>query len=158
MSAAHATNKCDSTIDSLSLCQLHSLATPRLHKSTFTWSDWRLTKYHYTVINQVDSFRYGVATISRLLQIIGLFCKRVLEKRRYSSKSRLILRSLQLVATHSTLNPPFSALRGFRKCETKAPKGYQIPSHLVSEHESPNMGRSKPEFSQNLDLCLSEGR
>ena len=29
---------------------------------------------------------YGVATISRLLKIIGLFGKRVLEKRRYSAK------------------------------------------------------------------------
>jgi len=29
---------------------------------------------------------YGVATISRLLQIIGLFCKRALQKRLYSVK------------------------------------------------------------------------
>jgi len=29
---------------------------------------------------------YGVATISRLLKIIGLFCKRALQKRRYSAK------------------------------------------------------------------------
>jgi len=29
---------------------------------------------------------YGVATISRLLKIIGLFCKRALYKRRYSAK------------------------------------------------------------------------
>ena len=28
----------------------------------------------------------GVATISRLLQIIGLFCKRALQKRLYSTK------------------------------------------------------------------------
>jgi len=31
-------------------------------------------------------FYYGVATISRRLQIIGLFCKRALLKRRYSAK------------------------------------------------------------------------
>ena len=31
-------------------------------------------------------FGYGVATISRLLKIIGLFCKRALRKRRYSAK------------------------------------------------------------------------
>jgi len=30
--------------------------------------------------------RYGEATISRLLRIIGLFCKRALEKKRYSAK------------------------------------------------------------------------
>ena len=31
-------------------------------------------------------FTYGLATISRLLKIIGLFCKRALWKRRYSAK------------------------------------------------------------------------
>ena len=38
---------------------------------------------HY--VRYVYIFRYGVATISRL-QIIGLFCKRVLQKRRHSAK------------------------------------------------------------------------
>ena len=32
------------------------------------------------------SFVYGVATMSRLLKIIGLFCKRALQKREYSAK------------------------------------------------------------------------
>ena len=32
------------------------------------------------------SISYGVATISRLLKTIGLFCKRALQKRRYSAK------------------------------------------------------------------------
>jgi len=31
---------------------------------------------------------YGVATISRLLKIVGLFCKRALEKRRYFAKEK----------------------------------------------------------------------
>ena len=31
-------------------------------------------------------FEYGVATTSRLLKIIGLFCKRALLKRQYSAK------------------------------------------------------------------------
>jgi len=35
---------------------------------------------------------YGVATISRLLKIIGLFCKRALWKRRYSSKETYIFK------------------------------------------------------------------
>ena len=40
--------------------------------------------YH---LHRIASFRsYGVATIIRLLKIIGLFCKRALEKRRYSAK------------------------------------------------------------------------
>jgi len=33
---------------------------------------------------------HGVATISRLLEIIGLFCKRALYKRRYSAKETYI--------------------------------------------------------------------
>ena len=36
--------------------------------------------------NSVVHCAYGVASISRLLQIIGLFCKRALQKRRYSAK------------------------------------------------------------------------
>jgi len=39
----------------------------------FHWCWWKACKY-------------GVATISRLLKIIGLFCKRALYKRRYSAK------------------------------------------------------------------------
>ena len=31
-------------------------------------------------------YRYGVATISRLLKMIGLFCKRALHRRLYSTK------------------------------------------------------------------------
>jgi len=42
---------------------------------------------------------YGVATISKLLQIIGLFCNRAFQKRPYSAKATYILRSLLIVAT-----------------------------------------------------------
>jgi len=42
----------------------------------------------------IDSPIYGVATISRLLKIIDLFCKRALEKRRYSAEETYNLRSL----------------------------------------------------------------
>jgi len=40
------------------------------------------------VLNGQGSYSrcYGVATISRLLKSIGLFCKRALSKRRYSAK------------------------------------------------------------------------
>jgi len=34
----------------------------------------------------IHDYRYGVATISRLLEIVGLFCKRVLKKGLYSAK------------------------------------------------------------------------
>ena len=42
---------------------------------------------------------YRVATISKLLKIIDLFCKRALEKRLYLQKRLMILRSLLIVAT-----------------------------------------------------------
>ena len=43
---------------------------------------------------------YGVATISRLLKIIGLFCKRALQKRPIFFKETYnFLRSLLIVAT-----------------------------------------------------------
>jgi len=41
---------------------------------------------HVAVMSHMIYMRYGVATISRLLQILGLFCKRALYKRRYSAK------------------------------------------------------------------------
>ena len=34
---------------------------------------------------------YGVASVSRIDKIIGLFCKRALYKRRYSAKKPVIL-------------------------------------------------------------------
>ena len=38
------------------------------------------------------SVGYGVATISKLLKIIGLFCKRYLSKRMYSAKEAYIFK------------------------------------------------------------------
>jgi len=37
-------------------------------------------------LSHMSMIRYGVATIGRLLKMIGLFCQRALEKRRYSAK------------------------------------------------------------------------
>ena len=37
------------------------------------------------ILSLTHTNTYGVATISRLLKIIGLFCKRTLQKRRYSA-------------------------------------------------------------------------
>jgi len=42
---------------------------------------------------------HGVATISRLLKIIGLFAKEPYKRDLYSPKKPIILRSLLLVAT-----------------------------------------------------------
>jgi len=40
----------------------------------------------------VDTYTYGVATISRMLQIIGLFCKRALQKRPVFCKETFIFK------------------------------------------------------------------
>ena len=40
-----------------------------------------LQHHHY-----VDTLQYGVATVSRIDYIVGLFCKRALLKRQYSAK------------------------------------------------------------------------
>ena len=51
------------------------------------------TKEGYRGQNPVSKkllVRYGVATISRLLKMIGLFCKRALYKRSYSAKDTYI--------------------------------------------------------------------
>jgi len=44
---------------------------------------------------------YGVATISRLLKIKGLFCKRALQKRRYSAKETYNSKDAIHVACHA---------------------------------------------------------
>jgi len=41
---------------------------------------------HIHIYIRLSIYTYGVATISRLLTIIGLFCKRALSKRLYSAK------------------------------------------------------------------------
>jgi len=45
-----------------------------------------LTRIHASASLPLKVECYGHATLSRLLNIIGLFCKRALEKRRYSAK------------------------------------------------------------------------
>ena len=46
-----------------------------------------MTTYRYTTQDG-----YGVATMSRLLKTVGLFCKRALEKSRYSTKEIYIFK------------------------------------------------------------------
>ena len=48
---------------------------------------WHTYKQMYICIhNDVKTYKYGVATISRRLKIIGLFCKRAICKRQYLAK------------------------------------------------------------------------
>jgi len=53
-------------------------------KETYNFKEPANGKYVYTHSRYV--YTYGVATISRLLKIIGLFCKRALYKRLYFAK------------------------------------------------------------------------
>jgi len=54
----------------------------------------------HTVSTQ--TIRYGVTTISMLLKMIGLFCKRALLKRRYSAKETCN-REAHMFHTHDTI-------------------------------------------------------
>ena len=54
---------------------MNKLCTQRIHASC-----------HMSHVAFGCVMSYGVATISRLLKMIGLFCKRALQKRRYSAK------------------------------------------------------------------------
>ena len=54
-----------------------------------TWLLWRVLMWTWIIGSlTLPKIRldYGVATISRLLKMIGLFCKRALQKRLYSAK------------------------------------------------------------------------
>ena len=57
-----------------------------------------LSKY-----NEIDLYCYVVATISRLLKILILFCKRAFKKDNFLQKKPMILRSLLIVATQCRL-------------------------------------------------------
>ena len=59
---------------------------------------------------------YGVATISRLLKMIGLFCKRALWKRQYSAKE-----------TYNLIDPTDRSHRVFQ-CVTTASDRYGVAS------------------------------
>ena len=61
----------------------------RLYSSIHVWYHWVRVKCdmtHSHVLSNAIHVWHGVATISKLLKNIGLFCKRALEKRLYSAK------------------------------------------------------------------------
>ena len=74
----------------------------------YAYQNFRLLYVHFFLYCSIYAYlskrssgetRYGVATISRLFKMIGLFCKRVLYKRLCSAKETLILRSPLIVGT-----------------------------------------------------------
>jgi len=62
--------------------------TPPLRSRQLARSLYLSLSLSFSRVQVLDSSRmfYGVASISRLLKIIGLFCKRALKKRLYSAK------------------------------------------------------------------------
>jgi len=62
------------------MTQRHPVA--ETHRMTYSLGLWSQIKYYLqglsVLIPQISTNEYEVATISRLLKIIGLFCKRVL--------------------------------------------------------------------------------
>jgi len=60
---------------------------PMQHNWTYIYIYTHINIYIYVYIYVcIHIYRYGVASVSRIDKIIGLFCKRALEKRRYSAK------------------------------------------------------------------------
>ena len=63
--------------------------------------------HFWELVEELHYTEYKVATISRLLKIIRLFCKRASSKRLYSAKEPIILRSLLIVATPNQFQSEF---------------------------------------------------
>jgi len=125
-------------------------------------------------ISWVCGMCYGVATISRLLRIIGLFCKRALYKRRYSAKETEILRSLLIVATpygtarswkdetryghwNGKRNPRWSSQVSFQMAHWKRDLNFDYPMrldmvHLETRHRHQN-GDQNSEWSSQVSWC-----
>ena len=61
-------------------------------------------------------FTYGVATISRLLKIVGLFCKRAYKTDDILQKRPIILRSLLTVATPPYVNESHAIVVPLYRC------------------------------------------
>jgi len=92
-----------------------------VHTSTFL---------RYTQIHSCDVHMYGVATISRLLEIIGFFCKRALQRDDILGKRPIIVRSVIIVGT------PYLCIAreycGYHKHCTHALSCCEYCTHLLS--------------------------
>jgi len=95
----HTPNRTQSNTHIMTMCpHLHTRQhTLHVHAQSTTHTAWlhlhflKFTCFRSLIHSWRDSFicdmsRYGVATMSRLLKIIGVFCKRALQKRLYSAK------------------------------------------------------------------------
>jgi len=70
-----------------------------MHIYIFAYIDMSDIYAYIDVCGYISMSRYGLATISRLLQIIGIFCRMSSLYRALWQKRPIILRSLLIVAT-----------------------------------------------------------
>jgi len=79
------TNEANPTSEQTSCRTYKCVTNEACHDWAGVTNEARVSRRHVTHMN-VSRVMYGVATCSRLLKIIRLFCKRALWKRRYSAK------------------------------------------------------------------------
>jgi len=85
--ATHMNNECDTYERRMRLLQIwgsYDYLAPSNYTSLLQKSPIKETIF--CTNDACDSYGYGVATVSRLLKITSLFCKRALNKRLYSAK------------------------------------------------------------------------
>ena len=87
-----------------------------------------------------EGFRYGVATVSRIDKIIGLFCKRTLYKRRYSAKETYHLIDPTNRSHPKSITLPFDSPENTRVHLHDNPPGHQ----RVSDPSTGNQRMSTP--------------
>jgi len=89
---------------------------------------------HWPCDTPAATTRYGVATISRLLEIIGLFCKRALKKRLYSAKETYNFKE-PTNRSHPTYDP-------------------DVSTHFLKPPQKPRLGQKN---TQGLDNHVDKG-
>jgi len=110
-----------------------------------TWTDFYLSTPPIPVsiplyIYIVYTCYYGVAMMSRLLKITGLFCKRALQKRRYSARETYNLKELSN-RSHPIPHCPWSFLVALSSPLSRCPSSCMYPlshewvmSHIWTSH------------------------
>jgi len=100
---------------------------------------------------------YGVASISRLLKIICLFCKRALQNRRYSAKETYNFKGLRIIATpYYEKRFPYN-MAAPHVCHTWVPHMCvtQAAPHVC--HTTP-VGHTDSHVTHGCSTCVSHDR
>jgi len=115
-SVLHCVAVCCSVLQSVSQCcsmymciMTHHMSATLTHDSMYSAFYVFIPLFIHQIMTCVCWLTIWVlpwpTTLSRLLQIIGLFCKRALQKRRYSTKETWYL--LTILLTHYSIYSPF---------------------------------------------------